>query len=274
MTDVYERFAVAVDPQFKDELRTLIDSRRLPSDETSARGTTRPTQAVTVVLEPISEPRRTWHVVGVIAAAAVAVAAAGTVLMLATRDADSGQSPAATLPAPSPVTTSVAPTTVPTVSVPVGWSGYTSSRFGYSIQHPAEWTVTPATKDWPRSGFPILHGTSELDRFAPGADSHVFVYVSSTANDIAQQAIADRSLAAVSGASTTRISDGHRITVGGATGHQEDQYCPGSQYDNVIEALVIKDHRFYQIDMLSESPFTEQQRLLFEQMLASFQFDG
>ena len=271
MTDVYERFAVSVDPEFKDELKALLDARRLPSEDQSARASAPPTEEVTVVLKPISQPRHTCRLVGLIAAAVVAVAAAGTVLVLATGDDESGQSPAATLPTPSAVTTP-APTTAPTVAVPAGWKGFTSSRFGYSIQHPSEWTVTPATKDWPTTpgAFPDPHGT-ELDRFAPGGDSPLFVFVSSTSNDVGQVALADWALAKNAGASGCQISNHHQVTVDSATGTQDDEYCFDRDY--VIEVLVTKGDRFYQIDMFSDSPFTDEQRLLFDQMLASAHLD-
>jgi hypothetical protein len=62
-----------------------------------------PTEDVTVVLKPVKETRRTSRVVGLIAAAAVTIAAAGTVLVLVNGDDDSAQSPGATVPTPTPV---------------------------------------------------------------------------------------------------------------------------------------------------------------------------
>ena len=84
-------------------------------------------------------------------------------------------------------------------------------------------------------------------------------------------ALADWSLARNSGASACQISDVHQITVDGATGHQDDEYCFDRDY--VIEVLVTKGDRFYQIDMISDSPLTDEQRLQFDQMLASIQLD-
>ena len=221
------------------------------------------------MLKPVNQSRHEWRLVGLIAAAVVAVAAVGTVLVLASGNDDSGQAPAATLPIPSPAPPSVAPTTAPAVAVPVGWSDHTSSRFGYSIQHPQDWRVTPATKNWPSSGFPDPHGT-EIDRFAPSADSPLFVFVSSTSNDVGQVALANWSLAKNAGALGCQSSDGHPASIDGATGHQEDWYCFDRDY--LIEVLVTSGEQFYQIDMFSDSPLTDEQRLLFDQMLASFQF--
>ena len=200
----------------------------------------------------------TWRVVGLIAAAAVTIAAAGTVLVLVNGDDDSGENPTATLPTPTPV-------------VPAGWSDYTSSRFGYSIQHPPEWTVRPATKDWPAQFFPDPRGTDN-DHFAPGADSPLFVFVSSTSNDVGQTALATWMLAKNSGASGCEISDTHQTVVDGAIGSQDYEYCFNRDY--LTEVLVTKGERFYQIDMYSDAPLTPEQLQLFDQMLASIQLDG
>jgi hypothetical protein len=270
VTDLYEHFAVPVDPEFRDELKAQLDARRLVSERHPAPTTAPRTEEVTLVLKPVSQSRPRARLIGLIAAAVVTAAAAGTVLVLATGDDDSGESPAATLPTPSPAPTA-APTTTLAVAVPGGWSDYTSSRFGYSIQYPPEWTATPADEDWPVNGFPDPHGTG-LDRFAPSADSPLFVYVSSTSNAAGQAALAEMALAANAGVSMCQISDGHQITVDGATAHQEDQFCFDRDY--LIEVLVTSGERFYQIDMFSDGPFTNDQRRVFDQMLASLRFDS
>jgi len=258
MTDLYERFAVPVDADFKDELKALIDARRLPSEHHLAPHAAQQTKEITAVLKPVVHTRHTWRLVGLVAAAVLAVAAAGAVLVLATGGDDSGQSPVATVPAPSPV-------------VPAGWSSYASSRFGYSIQHPPEWTVRPATKDWPAQFFADPRGTDN-DHFAPGADSPLFVFVSSTSNDVGQTALATWMLAKNSGASGCEISDTHQTVVDGAIGSQDYEYCFNRDY--LTEVLVTKGERFYQIDMYSDAPLTPEQLQLFDQMLASIQLDG
>ena len=52
-------------------------------------------------------------------------------------------SPTASPPAATP---SAAPTSF--AGDTSTWTTYTSRRFGFSVGHPADWTVRPATRDW------------------------------------------------------------------------------------------------------------------------------
>jgi hypothetical protein len=165
-------------------------------------------------------------------------------------------------------TTSTSTTLAPLVSVPVDWTTITSSRFEYSLQHPPDWITIPATQDWPGTGFPNPFGKG-VDRVAPSAESALFVFIASTTAEFGEMAKVqlDQETPLV-----CTLSDRHQIVVDGAEARQEDQFCFSRDY--LIEVLVSNGERFYQIDMLSKAPFTADERLLFDQLLASFKFDA
>ena len=83
------------------------------------------------------------------AAAALAVVLVGGALLLGTRSEQSAISG----PSPSP-TPSVTPVPSPTLTASANlldtatWTTYVSNRYGFSIGHPAGWTVVPADHDW------------------------------------------------------------------------------------------------------------------------------
>ena len=163
-------------------------------------------------------------------------------------------------------TTSTSTSLAPLVPVPVGWNTNTSSRFAYALQLPPDWITIPATQDWPGSGFPNPFGQG-VDRFAPSAESPLFVFVASTTAERGKTAKVQLDQEAPM---VCKLSDRHQIIVDGAEARQEDQFCFSRDY--LIEVLVSNGERFYQIDMLSKAPFTDDERLLFDQILASFKF--
>lgn len=124
MIDLYREFAVPVDPEFTRALKAQLDARRVrphgPPDASSVDDRSiqiEPTTEVTLVLKPAKNPDHRWRRVGLIAAAVVAVVAAGTVLMLVTGDDDAGPRPADTLPPENSAPATVTPTTAPSTSL-------------------------------------------------------------------------------------------------------------------------------------------------------------
>jgi hypothetical protein len=59
----------------------------------------------------------------------------------------SAPSPTPTPSQPSP-TPSTQPSPSPYAIDPATWTSYTSTRYGFTIGHPADWTVRPATRGW------------------------------------------------------------------------------------------------------------------------------
>lgn len=105
MTVHYQELAVPVDPEYSRELKAQLDARRVrqhgspnpsPADDDQAIQLPRITE-VTLVLTPDEQPDHRWRRVGLLAAAVVAVLAAGTVV-LATSDDDADLRPADTPP--------------------------------------------------------------------------------------------------------------------------------------------------------------------------------
>ncbi len=164
-------------------------------------------------------------------------------------------------PSPAPP-----PSPAPQGILPPDWKSYTSFRFAYSIDYPADWVVTPATSDWNFGG---LHPEgSNLDRFGL-TPTGIHVLVSSTPVT-AEQSSADRiaELDAINVA--CRLSDRHEITLDGVTARQEDFFCFGVDYG--IEVVVAHETRHFQIDLFSKTPIGGTDRATFERFLDSFRF--
>ncbi len=124
---------------------------------------TAPDQALDVVLAafPSIKQRRAWRVpwrvpgmttplrLG-LTAAAVGALAIGSLLVVnrgpSGPGGPGGPTPSAT-PAP---TASPSPSASPSAALldPSTWTTYTSSRYGFSIDHPDDWTEVPADHDW------------------------------------------------------------------------------------------------------------------------------
>jgi hypothetical protein len=77
------------------------------------------------------------------------------------------------LPSASPTTT-VDPSRISTV----GWTSFTSPRFGYSLSHPEGWIVTAATSSWTAGRTPSSFD-GNLDKFkSDGTDGFLFFVAS------------------------------------------------------------------------------------------------
>ena len=122
---------------------------------------TAPDQALDVVLAafPSIKQRRAWRVpwrvpgmttplrLGLTAAAAVAVAIGGIyVLNRGSSGPNVGGQPAPTLSAAPSTSPAASPSADPLDTAT--WSTYVSSRYGFSIGRPGDWTERPATRDW------------------------------------------------------------------------------------------------------------------------------
>jgi hypothetical protein len=119
---------------------------------------TAPDQALDIVLAafPSIKQRRAgrvpWRVPGMttplrlgLTAAAVGALAIGSLLVV-----NRGPSGPGGPGGPTPSTTPASPSPSPSTSLldPSPWTTYTSSRYGFSIAHPADWTEVPADHDW------------------------------------------------------------------------------------------------------------------------------
>ena len=92
-----------------------------------------------------------------IAAAAIVVVAVlgGAVYLLALGGGVGGRPPASAAPSTTPsAAPSAVPSPTPAVSAALGpidtavWKSYTSTRYGFSISHPADWTITSSDRVW------------------------------------------------------------------------------------------------------------------------------
>lgn len=234
--------------------------------ESTRRAIAVATRTTTQRGRPIWMPWRT-HVMNpfskvALAALAVVAIVGGGFYLLSPGNQVGGPSPA-----PAPATSpALPPSPAPQGTVPTEWTTYPSFRFGYSIDHPASWVVTPATSDWNFGG---LHPEgNNLDRFGLTPTS-IYVLVSATPIT-AEMSSADRiaELDAINVA--CRLSDRREITLDGVPARQEDFFCFGIDYG--IEVVVANESRHFQIDLFSKTPIGDTDRATFERFLDSFRF--
>lgn len=153
----------------------------------------------------------------------------------------------------------------------IAWAPFHSTRFAYSIEYPADWTVAPATEDWPVRGFPYPDSPS-VDRFGPTRTSTTWVFASSVA--LAPGQVAAERIAELDGdnALACQLSPEHQIAVGGLTAREQDFFCFARDYG--IEVIATAGGRFYQIDVISRAPIDQSLRETFGRFLASVAFGG
>ena len=109
----------------------------------------------------------------------------GSMLLAACQSAGSPSitSPTVATPSASPTATATAtssPSAEPTV--PTAWTTYTSTRYAYAIDAPADWTSTPAKRDWPADG-ETYPDDNAIDKWAipPSNPNWVLMFVLSVA---------------------------------------------------------------------------------------------
>jgi hypothetical protein len=179
--------------------------------------------------------------------------------------------PAIATAAPASAPAPPSPSPVAEATVPVDWATYTSPKYAYSIDYPTDWTTTPASQDWPATGFSYPDDPA-IDKWVmPPGDSWVLMFVSSVplkAGETATQRIAR--LDTDNAQAPCQL--GHRtdVTVDGKTARQEDGTCFGSDY--IREVAAVNNGRFYLIYILSGSPLTDTGLATFDHFLGSFKF--
>ena len=168
----------------------------------------------------------------------------------------------------SPVAASVA-SAAASIALPTEWTPFTSDRFAYSIEHPAGWTETPATTDWPTTGWPAPDSDA-ADRFHVPGSTSAQLSVSSDVLAADEAAAGRRAEIDQESALVCQISGITPITVDGAEGRQNDQLCFGR--DHVIEVFVDHGDRIYLIYWFSRAAIPDTDRAIFAEALNRFTF--
>jgi hypothetical protein len=163
---------------------------------------------------------------------------------------------------PSP---SASPTPAPTG----GWRTFSSDRFRYTIEYPADWVVTAAAEAWPADGWPDPKGDG-VDRFGPTAASTTWTFVVSEELDPGETAADRRSELDGLNADICDVAGSRTVTVDGVEARMEEQFCFGA--DRVIETMAISGTRVYLIDWFSASDITDADRAIYEAILESVRF--
>jgi hypothetical protein len=156
-------------------------------------------------------------------------------------------------------------------TVPTDWTTYASTRYAYSVDYPTDWIATPASQDWPATGFSYPDDPA-IDKWVkPAAGSDwVLMFVSSVPlkdGETAKERIARLD---ADNATVCQLSNRQDVTLDGATARQEEGMCFGSDY--IREVAAVHDDRFYFEYVLSGSPLSDTTLATFDLFLASFHF--
>ena len=155
--------------------------------------------------------------------------------------------------------------------MPVQWTTYASSHYGYSIDYPSEWIATPASQDWPSSGFSYPDDPA-VDKWANPSTSPywVLMFVLSVPLNTGE-APADR-IAKLDGdnAQVCQLANRRDVSIDGVAARQEDGKCFGSDY--ISELAAVHGNRFYMIYLLSATAFSDTTQATFDRFVASFRF--
>jgi hypothetical protein len=155
-------------------------------------------------------------------------------------------------------------------TVPVDWTTYTSPHYGYAIDYPTSWVLTPAKQDWPSSGSSYPDDNAVDKWAAPTSDPWILMFVLSVPLAEGESA-ADR-IAKLDHENASLCDLGHRrdVTIDGVAARQEDGKCFGRDY--ISQIAVVHSGRFYFIWLLSASPFSDTTLATFDRFVASFRF--
>ena len=165
--------------------------------------------------------------------------------------------------------------------VPSTWVAYTSARFGYTLQHPADWTIKPSRFDWqpgvihsdvsewadeisdPQGGFAVRGTTIYAGRqgLAPGQ----------TPDEWTEQYISKKSLDAGGICGDISRARYTPVEIDGETGQRIEMICAGSAF--YTAAIVVHDGSAYLMAVATPSNARDAEAVeLFDAVLASFRF--
>jgi hypothetical protein len=210
---------------------------------------------------------------------AVAVLIGGAAYVLAPGGQVGGPTPTespsaspAESPSPSPSTLAIDPAT---------WVPYTSERYGYTLEHPADWTIKPSQSDWgpgaihsdvsqwadaisdPQGGdvaggYTIFAGRQDLET-GQTPESWTARYITNKERDaggVCGDISADRY---------------EPVEIGGETGQRIEMVCAGASF--YTAAIVVHDGSAYLVAVATQSNSRDARALeLFDAVLASFRF--
>jgi hypothetical protein len=157
--------------------------------------------------------------------------------------------------------------------VPTEWTTYTSTRYAYSVDYPADWIATPASQDWPAAGFSYPDDPA-IDKWVkPAAGSNwVLMFVSSVPLKPGENAKERIARLDADNATVCQLAKRTDVTLDGKPARQEEGMCFGSDYIRQV-AAVFKG-RFYFEYVLSGSPLSDTTLATFDRFLESFHFGG
>jgi hypothetical protein len=215
------------------------------------------------------------------AVVAVAVLIGGAAYLLA---------PGGQVGGPAPTTSPASPTDSPSPSPltsaletidPATWVAYTSERYGYTLEHPADWTIEPSQSDW---GPGTIH--SETSTWADeisdpqGGDTaggySIFagrqdLEAGQTPESWTAQYINNKELDAGGVCGDISADQYEPVEINGETGQRIEMVCAGATF--YTAAIVVHDGSAYLVAVATESSSRDALAVeLFDAVLASFRF--
>jgi hypothetical protein len=173
--------------------------------------------------------------------------------------------------APTPAPAS-APTEVPDSTAVHGDSTtYTSPHYGYAVDYPTTWMLTPAQRDSTAYEGSYPNGDVVNNWAAPTSDPWVQMFV--LAQPLADGQTASVRIAqldAENADNKCQLGNRRDVIIAGVAARQEDGMCFGSDY--ISEIAVVHSGTFYFVYLLSGSPFSDASLATFDTFVKSFRF--
>lgn len=159
---------------------------------------------------------------------------------------------------PSPIPTASEPPTRAAVTIPPLTQTFTSTRNGFSIGYPPDWTVTPATQSWPPNTFTQL-GSPVLDQLSLGRTYRLVIASQRLSPGQTEAQWVSSYFPPFQGAmecdNATDLATAPRMPIDGRSGYLHLAGCPiyadsaMSPNDIMFEAFVFADDHVYQITL-------------------------
>ena len=221
-----------------------------------------------------------------VAAAAIVIVAGGALYLISPGNEGVGGPPAAT-PSPSAAAPSASPSasSAPTPELapidPTTWVPYMSERYGYTLEHPADWTVEPSQSDWGSGSIHSEVSEWEDEISDPGGGDAAGGYTifagrqdlesDQTPESWTAEYISNKALDAGGICGDISADQYGPVEIDGETGQRIEMVCAGTTF--YTAAIVVHDGSAYLVALATNAGSENTRAVeLFDAVLASFRF--
>ena len=201
-------------------------------------------------------PTPVWQYLAAVLVVAVSFAALGMIRTRLEPGVDGPASPSLGTGSPNSSQQASAGSSTPSILVPPLTQTFTSQRNGFSVDHPADWTVTRATASWPANAF-LVYGHSALDTLARSGVARLMIASQALSNGQTEEEWLGAFFHPYAGGTPCggNRTTWPRLEIDGVLGYLDLADCPVpadariSDRDVGFDALVFAGGRVYEIGL-------------------------